>query len=101
MRKNENYRPGDSISDSSEKLLQRGRRESQYICDLGERGVHAVKHALLQNKEQSSPRRILVLFQVGDIRIGLIKSAAENICLKTYPAKFFPESRVPHFCSPP
>ena len=48
MRKNENYRPGDSISDSSEKLLQRGRRESQYICDLGERGVHAVKHIFLQ-----------------------------------------------------
>ena len=43
-----------------------------------------------------------MLFQVGgDTRIGLIKSAAENICLKTYPAKFFPESRVPHFCSPP
>ena len=36
--------PGDSISDSSEKLFQRGGKESQHICDFGERGVHAIQH---------------------------------------------------------
>ena len=44
MEQNEDYSPGDSISDSSEKLLQRGRGEDQYICDFGEGGIHAVKH---------------------------------------------------------
>ena len=57
MRQNENYRPGDSISDISEKLLQRGRRESQYICDLGERGVCAMKHIFLQ-KDSAVPMKI-------------------------------------------
>ena len=41
---NEDYRPGDSISLSSEKVLQRGRVEGQYICNFGEGGVHAIKH---------------------------------------------------------
>ena len=41
---NEDYSLGDSISDSSEKLLQSGRGEGQYTCDFGERGVHAIKH---------------------------------------------------------
>ena len=36
---NEDYSPGGNISDSSEKLLQRGRGEGQYICDFGE-GVY-------------------------------------------------------------
>ena len=38
---NEDCRLGDSTSDSSENLLQRG---SGRICDLGEEGVHAMKH---------------------------------------------------------
>ena len=71
---NEDYSPGDSISDSSEKQLQRGRWEGQYICDFCERGVHAIKHTFLQkvaatvvkitasHEEQRSPWRILVLF---------------------------------------
>ena len=43
MGQNEDYSPGDSNSDSSEKLLQRGRgQEGQYICDFGEGGVHAI-----------------------------------------------------------
>ena len=33
-------------SSSSEKLLQRGRRKRQYICDFGEGRVHATKHIL-------------------------------------------------------
>ena len=32
---NENGNLGDSPSDSSEKLLQKGRGEGQYICDFG------------------------------------------------------------------
>ena len=40
---NEDWSPVDSTSDSSEKLLQRGRGEGQYICDFGEGGVHAIK----------------------------------------------------------
>ena len=39
---NEDYSPGDSNSDSSEKLLPRGMGESQCICPFGEGGVHAV-----------------------------------------------------------
>ena len=35
---NEDHSPGDSISDSSEKLLQRGNWEGPYICDFGEGG---------------------------------------------------------------
>ena len=34
---------GDSLSDSSEELFQRGKRGGQHICDFGE-GVCAVKH---------------------------------------------------------
>ena len=30
--------------DGSEKLLQRGRREGQYMYDFGEEGVHAIKY---------------------------------------------------------
>ena len=42
--KNEDYSPGDSLLDSSEKLLRRGRGEGQYRCDFGEGGAHAIKH---------------------------------------------------------
>ena len=44
---NEDYSLGDSISDSSEELVQRGRGEGQYRCDFGEGGVHAIKHIVL------------------------------------------------------
>jgi len=64
---NENYGLGDSITDSSEKLLQRCRGEGQCICDFAEGGVHTIKHIFLQkisaslgkitapHKEQTSP----------------------------------------------
>ena len=64
MRQNEDYSLGDSISDSSEKLLQSGRGEGQYTCDFGERGVHAIKHIFFaegfvrvtaSHEEQMSP----------------------------------------------
>lgn len=35
---NIDYRLGDNLSDSSEKLLHRGHGEGQFICDFGERG---------------------------------------------------------------
>ena len=51
---------GDSTSDSSDKLIWRRRGEGQYICDIGEEGVHAIKCIILQkasasHKEQTSP----------------------------------------------
>ena len=33
---------GDSTSDSSERLFQRGREERQCICDFGKRGIHGI-----------------------------------------------------------
>ena len=68
MRQNENCSLGDSTSDNSEELLQRGSGEGQYICDL-----HAVKHIFFQkvsaslvklsasHKKQLLPWTILVL----------------------------------------
>ena len=58
--KNEDYNLGDSTSGSSNKLLWRGSREGQHICDLGEEGVNAIKCIILQkasvsHKEQTSP----------------------------------------------
>ena len=35
---------GDCILDSSEKLLQRGSRGVQYMCNFSGKGVHAIKH---------------------------------------------------------
>ena len=35
---NEDYSPGDSISDSSEIPFQRSRGEDQYMCDFSEGG---------------------------------------------------------------
>ena len=57
---NEYDSPGDSTSDSSEKLLQRIEGEGQYICDFSEQGVHSIKHIFLQkvsasHREQGSP----------------------------------------------
>ena len=56
-----------STSDSSERLLQRG-REGQYRIDFGDGGVYAIKHMFLQkvsasHEELSSPWRTLVFFR--------------------------------------
>ena len=40
---NEDYNPGDSSSDSSEKLLQRDSGENRYKLDFGEGGIYAIK----------------------------------------------------------
>ena len=39
----EDYKSGDSISISSEKLPQRGRGGGQYVCDLSGGTVYAIK----------------------------------------------------------
>ena len=71
---NEDYSPGDSTSESSEELLQRGSGEGRYICDFGEERVHVIKHIFFQkvsaglmklsasHKKQLSPGSILMLF---------------------------------------
>ena len=46
--------------------------------------THFLQKVSASREEQTSPRRILVLFYIrGDARIGLIKSSPENIYLKT------------------
>ena len=73
---NEDYSLGDSTSDTTEKLLQRDRGKGQYIWDLGEGKVHAVKHilhiflqmAFASHEEQLSPWRILVVSRYGEIQ---------------------------------
>ena len=45
---NENRNLGDSPSDSSEKLPQKGRGEGRYICDFGAGGIHATRHLFFQ-----------------------------------------------------
>ena len=45
LEQNEDYSLGDSISDCSEKLLQRGREEGKYICDFSEERIHKIKHS--------------------------------------------------------
>ena len=49
-RQNEDCSLGDSISDSSEKLLQRGVgwEKDQYMYEFSEGGVNASKHIFLQ-----------------------------------------------------
>ena len=114
---NEDCSQGDSTSDSSEKLLQRGGDGGgQNISDLGERKIHTIKHIFFQkvsaslvklsasHEEQSSPWRILVLFWIGDTRIELILiNWLLKIfnCLEDLFCQFFFEHRVPHFCCPP
>ena len=48
MGQNEDYRLGDSISESSEKLLQRVREEGQDTHNFSIGRVHAIKHICLQ-----------------------------------------------------
>ena len=51
--------------------------------------THFLQKVSASREEQTSPRRILVLFYIrGDARIGLIKSSPENIYLKTWSASF-------------
>ena len=50
----------DSTSDSSEKLLQRGREKDQYICDFGEGGIRALRHIFSQKVSTSLMKLRLV-----------------------------------------
>ena len=72
LRQNENCSPGDSISDSSEKVLQRSRVKGQCICDFGEGGIHAIEHIFFQklsasHEKQSWPWRISYLSRYEDV----------------------------------
>ena len=64
VEQNKDYSLGDSTSYSSEKLLQRGKSQGEYICDFGEGRVHAIKNIFFgkSHKERLPPWRILVLF---------------------------------------
>ena len=105
MGQNGDYCLGDSISDSSQKLLQRGSRRGQCMWDFGERGEHANKYNFLQvsarlvkvTASQESPWRILVLFQMqGAARLELLKSP-ENIQLpEDLFSQFLPEHMFTH-----
>ena len=72
LRQNENCSPGDSISDSSEKVLQRSRVKGQCICDFGEGGIHTIEHIFFQklsasHEKQSWPWRISYLSRYEDV----------------------------------
>ena len=57
---NEDYSLGDSISDSSEKLLQRGRGEGQYMYDFSEGGTRSQAHILVGGCSSSQGADITV-----------------------------------------
>ena len=63
---NEDYSPGDSLSDSSEEVLWRGRGKVGVIYDFSEGAMSSYTHILHSHEEQMSPLMILVLFQ--DVR---------------------------------
>ena len=103
---NEDCSPGDSTSNSSERLLQRGRGERQYICDFGKGGIHAIRHRFFQkvsahlvklsasHEEQLLPWRILVLSWVWeDTRIGLRKISSWKYLFEDLSCQFSPEHR--------
>ena len=68
MGQDEDYSPGDSISPSSEKLLQRGRgRERSVLYLILVKRVSVVRHTFwlrltASHEEQMSPLMILALF---------------------------------------
>ena len=69
----ENYSSGDSISDSSEKLLQRGRGGRSVLYMILVKGVHAVKHTFWQrlvasHEEQMPPLIILALSRYEEMQ---------------------------------
>ena len=47
MAQNEDYSPGGSLSDSSKKLLQRGRGNVSIYVILVKREVHVTRHRIL------------------------------------------------------
>ena len=63
---NKGYSSGDSISDSSEILLQRGKREGMYVIlvkgEYMQSSTYFLQKVSASHEEQSWPWRILVLF---------------------------------------
>lgn len=59
---NEGCSLGDSTSDTSEKLLQRGSGGTgQSVYDIGEGGIHAMKHTFFQKLTSSFVKLLLVM----------------------------------------
>ena len=75
----------DSLWNSSEELLQRGKGGGQHICDFGEEGyiqssTHFWKKIAASHKEQMPLSTILVFFWYDKMQsTGLIKSSPENV----------------------
>ena len=95
LRPNEDYSPGDRLSDGSKKLPQWDRRRSVYMW-FWRWELHAVKHTFWQkvaasHREQMSPLIVLVLFWIwGDARIWVHKIFFWKYnYLKSYSASFF------------
>ena len=61
MGHSEDCSPGDSISDSSERLLQRVGREGQCAWDFGEGGMHASTHIFLQKVAISREETVITM----------------------------------------
>ena len=102
---NEGYSPGNSISASSEKLLQRGRKESQYIRDFSEEGLHAIRHIFFAE----GFCELWVTMKDFSAFLGMrnCKNWAHKIGSWKYLTMWRPvlpvvlEHRVPHFFFPP
>ena len=97
---------GDSILDSSEKLLQRSREESQYTCGFGEEAIHAIKHfflrmILLVTRSSHHREGLYCCSRCEELtRIGLIRLVPENTYLpEDLLCQFSSDHRVPRFCS--
>ena len=83
----EDCSPGDSTSDSSEKLLQRGKGEGQYACDFGEGVVLSCSLCLALfgsmdcNLPGSSVLRILQALEWVAILQGIFPTQGLNLHL--------------------
>ena len=62
---NEGYSPGESISGSSEKLLQSNRGKGQHICGFGEGGVHVIKHMFFAEGFCKSHGAVITMKDLG------------------------------------
>ena len=108
---NEDWNPGDNIWDHSEKLFQRGRGESQYICDFGERGMHTIKYIYSQRfllvwwSFCLSRGTIINMKDFGafriwrETRIGLLKSAPEKYLTEDVSCQFLPPPSTEYLIS--
>ena len=105
---NEDCSPGDSISDSSEKRLQRGSGgRSVYMWFWWRRSTCNRAHIFfVQGFCQSRGAVVTIKDFSAFLDMRRYKNWAHKISSWKYLSEdlfcqFFPEHRVPHFCSPP